>query len=292
MTLLADARHALRLLGRSPLFAATAVVSLSLGVAASSTVFSVADALTGAGGRGARLRARRRCRPRQRRQRVRQHVAPAPSSTCASTPRPSHGLAAVELGGRPMSLTVGAVERAGLRHAGLGQLLRRPGHPGGARPVLPARRGRRAGRTAGRRAHPPLLDPPPRRRSRACCDRPLRLNNREFAVVGVAEPGFEGVTLAGTDLFVPMAMVAEARGLATAAQLTDVRGVWHIGRGAAAARRFAGHGGGGARHADGAVQGGQPGGQSPPHRRTRCPPAAYRGRCARRFSSSSPCCSC
>ena len=62
-------------------------------------------------------------------------------------------------------------------------------------------------------------------------DRPLRLNNREFAVVGVAEPGFEGVTLAGTDLFVPMAMVAEARGLASAAQLTDVRGVWHMGVG-------------------------------------------------------------
>ena len=65
----------------------------------------------------------------------------------------------------------------------------------------------------------------------AVLDRPLRLNNREFAVVGVAEPGFEGVTLAGTDLFVPMAMVAEARGLANAAQLTDVRGVWHLGVG-------------------------------------------------------------
>ena len=39
------------------------------------------------------------------------------------------------------------------------------------------------------------------------------------------------MTLAGTDLFVPMAMVAEARGLASAAQLTDVRGVWHVGVG-------------------------------------------------------------
>ncbi|HUU35843.1 MAG TPA: FtsX-like permease family protein, partial [Vicinamibacterales bacterium] len=62
-------------------------------------------------------------------------------------------------------------------------------------------------------------------------DRPLRLNNREFAVVGVAEPGFEGVTLAGTDLWVPMAMLAEARGLTSARQLTDVRGVMHMGVG-------------------------------------------------------------
>ena len=165
MTLLADARHALRLLGRSPLFAATAVLSLSLGVAASSTVYSVADALRrrrpgcatpGASSTSAAATtaaASTTCRTR-------------PSSTCASTPRRSTAWPRVEFGGRPMSLTRRRVERAGLRHAGLGQLLRRPGHAGGPRPVLPARRRRRARRAAGRRAHPPLLDPPPRRRSR------------------------------------------------------------------------------------------------------------------------------
>ena len=62
-------------------------------------------------------------------------------------------------------------------------------------------------------------------------ERPLRLNNREFAVVGVAEPGFEGVTLAGTDVWLPLAMVAEARGLPNANLLSAVRGVWHIGVG-------------------------------------------------------------
>ena len=62
-------------------------------------------------------------------------------------------------------------------------------------------------------------------------DRPLLLNNRQFTVVGVAEPGFEGVNLAGTDLWLPMAMVAEARGRASAGELTDVRGVMHMGVG-------------------------------------------------------------
>jgi putative ABC transport system permease protein len=45
MPILADARHALRLLGRSPVFTLTAVLSLALGIAASSTIFSLADAL-------------------------------------------------------------------------------------------------------------------------------------------------------------------------------------------------------------------------------------------------------
>ena len=41
----------------------------------------------------------------------------------------------------------------------------------------------------------------------AILDQPLRLNNREFAVVGVAEAGFQGSSMIGTDLWVPMAMV-------------------------------------------------------------------------------------
>ena len=46
----------------------------------------------------------------------------------------------------------------------------------------------------------------------AILDKPLRLNNREFAVVGVAEPGFQGSSMIGTDLWVPMAMVQVVRG--------------------------------------------------------------------------------
>jgi len=48
MTALTDLRHALRLLGRSPLFTATALLSLGLGLAGTSAIYSVADALLGA----------------------------------------------------------------------------------------------------------------------------------------------------------------------------------------------------------------------------------------------------
>jgi predicted permease len=62
----------------------------------------------------------------------------------------------------------------------------------------------------------------------AILDRPLLLNNREFAVVGVAEPGFQGSSMVGTDLWVPMAMVQVVRGHADANDLTEPRSVWHI----------------------------------------------------------------
>ena len=42
--------------------------------------------------------------------------------------------------------------------------------------------------------------------------KPLRLNNREFSVVGVAEPGFQGSSMIGTDLWAPMAMVRKSTG--------------------------------------------------------------------------------
>ena len=45
MNLIGDVRHALRLLARSQLFTITAVVSLAAGLAATSAVYGVADAL-------------------------------------------------------------------------------------------------------------------------------------------------------------------------------------------------------------------------------------------------------
>ena len=65
----------------------------------------------------------------------------------------------------------------------------------------------------------------------AVVGRTLRLNAHDFTVVGVAAPGFEGASLAGTDLWVPMAMVAEARGLANANLLTSPRATWHVALG-------------------------------------------------------------
>ena len=62
----------------------------------------------------------------------------------------------------------------------------------------------------------------------AILDRPLRLNNREFAVVGVAEEGFQGSSMIGTDLWVPMAMVQVVRGRPDSSMLDEPRGVWHV----------------------------------------------------------------
>ena len=91
----------------------------------------------------------------------------------------------------------------------------------------------------------------------AVLDEPLRFNNREFSVVGVAEPEFLGSSLVGTDLWVPMAMVQVARGRPNANMLTEVRGVWHVALG----RLKPGvdwSGEGGTQHADGGIQEPQP----------------------------------
>lgn len=229
MPALTPLRHALRLLARSPLFTVTAVLSLALGVAASSAIVSVADALLapavgvldsarvvdiGRGNEGQGFD--NMSHPAF--QYLREHA-----TTFA-------GMAAVEFGGRPMTATLGgASERVfgtlvsanffdvlGTRLV-LGRAFRADEDiVPGERPVVVLTHRfwtRRLG------ADPAVLT------------RPLRLNNREFAVVGVTEPGFEGVTLAGTDLWVPMAMVAEARGRASAAELTEARGAMHMGVG-------------------------------------------------------------
>jgi hypothetical protein len=45
MSLTSDVRFALRLLARSPVFTATAVLSLAIGIAATAAIFSLADGL-------------------------------------------------------------------------------------------------------------------------------------------------------------------------------------------------------------------------------------------------------
>jgi hypothetical protein len=47
-------------------------------------------------------------------------------------------------------------------------------------------------------------------------------------VIGVAERGFQGSSMVGTDVWVPMAMVAVARGEPNADLLSQPRAVWHV----------------------------------------------------------------
>lgn len=224
-----DLRNAVRLLGRRPLFTLTAVASLALGVAATSAVVSIADALL-APAAGVRDATRVVDVGRGNEGRGFDNMSHPAFRYLQSHATSFDGLAGVEFGGRPMSLTLdngservfgtlvssNFFEVLGTRVT-LGRFFRADEDVvPGERPVIVI--------THRFWTHRLGADP-------AVLDRPLRLNNREFAVVGVAEPGFEGVTLAGTDLWLPMAMVAEARGRATAAELTDARGVMHMGVG-------------------------------------------------------------
>ena len=45
MAFTTDLRHAVRLLGRSPVFTLTSIISLALGIGAAATIFSLTDAL-------------------------------------------------------------------------------------------------------------------------------------------------------------------------------------------------------------------------------------------------------
>ena len=45
MSFMADLRHSIRLLGKSPVFTVTSIVSLALGIGAAAAIFSLTDAL-------------------------------------------------------------------------------------------------------------------------------------------------------------------------------------------------------------------------------------------------------
>ena len=56
----------------------------------------------------------------------------------------------------------------------------------------------------------------------------IRVNGRPYGVVGVAEPGFHGSTVAGTDLWMPFAMAPHITGRAGNELLTAHGPVWHL----------------------------------------------------------------
>jgi putative ABC transport system permease protein len=226
MSLASDVRHATRLLVRSPIFAITSVISLALGIGAAASIFSLTDALMFAPTAGV--------------------VDPAsvidigranngsgfdnmthPAYTYLHEHSQTTEVAAVDFGGGPMSLgTDGSSERVfgtlvsgnyfdvlGTRPA-LGRFFRADEDQiPGERPVVVLSHAVWTRRFNG--------DP-------AILERPLRLNNRDFSVVGVAEEGFQGSSMIGTDLWVPMAMVQTVRGSADASMLTEPRAVWHM----------------------------------------------------------------
>lgn len=226
MSLATDLRQAVRLLGRSPIFALTSIVSLALGIAAATTIFSLTDALLFAPTVGVRD-------PGSVIDIGRANFGSGfdnmshPAYSYLHDHSQSTEVAAVDFGGGPMSLTTnGTGERVigtlvsanyfdvlGTR-AALGRFFRADEDKvPNERPVVVLSHAMWKRRF---NSDPGVLD------------RPLRLNNTDFAVVGVAEEGFQGSSMIGTDLWVPMAMVQVARGRADASMLTSARGVWHV----------------------------------------------------------------
>lgn len=229
MELTTDLRHAVRLLFRSPVFTLTSVLSLALGIGASATIFSLTDALMFEPTVGVRNPSELIDIGRANEGREFDNMS-HPAYQYLHDHSQTTDVAAVDFAGGPMSLgTSGTSERVigTLVSGNYFDVLRtrlvvgrffRPDEDQvpGERPVVVLSHALWAKRFNS--------DP-------AILDKPLRLNNREFSVVGVAEPGFLGSSMVGTDLWVPMAMVQVARGRPNSNMLTEVRGVWHVALG-------------------------------------------------------------
>ncbi len=230
LSLLPDIRYALRLLARSPLFAVTSVVSLALGLAATTVIFNLADAMMFRSSPGVREAARVVDIGRSTNGSGFDNMSHPTFKYLRDHARSLESISATTFDPTPLSLAAdGGSERifGQLVSASFFDVLK----------VQPA-----AGRFFRTDEDQVAEDRPVAVlthrfwQSRFGADpgvvgRTVRLNNRDFTVVGVAEEGFDGSTLLGTDVWVPMAMVGTVRGSIGANMLTSVRGVWHTALG-------------------------------------------------------------
>jgi predicted permease len=226
MSLIFDARVALRLLARSPIFTITAVLSLAIGIAGSAAIFSLADALL--------------LRPR---------AGLADPATLVDIGRSTDGegldnfgyplfeamraqsrllqsVAAHQFGPNTMSLgDATASERVfgslvssnyfdvvGTRPAAGRFFLPEEDRTPGTHPVA----------VLNHRFWVDRFDGDP-----TIVGRSIRLNNTPYTVVGVAEAGFNGTTFIGADVWIPMAMDASVRA-SDRSLLTEHNAVWMI----------------------------------------------------------------
>jgi predicted permease len=224
-TLIQDLRYAARLLGRNPLFALTAMLSLAIGIGANTTIFTIANALLLADPAGV-----------VEGDRVVDIGRSQGGAGFDTNSWPNYvdvrarntvftGVYAYRFGPEAMSLggaagaeriygslvTQNYFDVLGTR-AEAGRLFRSgESEQAGATPhaVLSHRFWTR--RFGG--------DP-------TIAGKTLLLNGRPFTVVGVAEEGFQGTTVFAADLWIPMNMVAEGLPRLSAAMLTDRGSAW------------------------------------------------------------------
>ena len=227
MAILPDLRYAVRLLLRSPLFSLTAILSLAIGIGASTTIYSLADALLFAPTVGVRDASGVVDIGRSNEGSGFDNMSHPAYTYLHDHTTTLTAMSAVEFGGNPMSLMEnGSSERVtgvlvsgsffdvlGTRPA-LGRFFRADEDTVvGERPVVVISHAFWQRRFRG---DPDLLQ------------KPVRLNNQVFSVVGVTEPGFEGLTFIGTDFWIPMAMVGVVRGSRSVGMLTEPGGSWHM----------------------------------------------------------------
>ncbi|MFN2447895.1 MAG: ABC transporter permease [Vicinamibacterales bacterium] len=230
-SLLTDVRYALRLLARSPLFAVTSIASLGVGLAAATVIFGLADALLFKTTPGVRDSARVVDIGRSSNGEGFDNMSYPLFRHLREHTTTLEGMAATTPGGSPVSLAESeSSERIygqlvsttyfdvlGVRPA-LGRLFVSDDDAvAGARPVAVLTYTFWQERFQG---------------DSSVLQRPVRLNGHMFDIVGVAEAGFGGSTMLGTDIWVPAAMVGAIRGERGDVLLNNPRAVWHtaVGR--------------------------------------------------------------
>lgn len=226
-----DLRHALRLLARSPVFTLTSVLSLAVGVAATTAIFALADALL--------------LRPRPG------VIEPA---TLVDVGRSTGGDGGLDNFGYPLFETLRdrTTTLASLSATRWDPIVMALGDATaservfatlvsfnyfdvvGVRPALGRFFLAEEDRTPG--THPVVVLSHQfwSRRfeaDRSIVGRTIRLNNLPYTVIGVSEPGFAGTTFIGSDFWIPMAMDAHVRA-ADRSLLGEENSVWltSIGR--------------------------------------------------------------
>ena len=225
-SLIPDIKYALRLLVRSPLFAVISIASLALGLAATTVIFNVSDAILLRSSPGVREADRVVDIGRTTEGSGFDNMSYPTYEYLRDNSRSFEHMSATTFDASPVSLSEGAgSERV------FGQLVSASYFD--VLKVQPA-----AGRFFNADEDQVGVDRPVvvlthrlwRERfgaDPATVGRTLRINNKDCLVVGVAEEGFEGATMFGTDIWMPMTMVATARGRQGAALLKSARAVWH-----------------------------------------------------------------
>ena len=226
MSIASDLRYALRLMVRSPIFTITSVLSLAIGIAATSAIFSLADALL--------------LRPR---------IGVSHPESLVDIGRKTRGenrgldnfgyplfaalrdrstllesISATEFGANVMALgDAKASERVFATMVSANYFAVVGTHTASGRFFIAEE-----DRTPGTHPVAVLSHDFWRRRFKGdpnLVGGTIRLNNLSYTVVGVAEPGFAGTTFLGTDLWIPIAMDAHVRA-ADSSLLDNQNAVW------------------------------------------------------------------